>query len=227
MGSASVRVWNLSPGAVLGSVAAALVLCSCGPPSPPEPKEPIPAVSILVLDRFDEPVPGVRVEVLRDHVRSGWGDFQPWDDVADATTDADGQVQFSDLREGDWADAKSADRMYTGRVILHPAKTEYTLRATRSTGFGIHNGAGVKDCDTMVKSLLEIAAHRVESREREFSSLQHYVSEGVITKGQADAFIRMIPYNTGERDGCYVSSGLLRLVVPSYEEPLRWVEIEY
>ena len=139
-------------------------------------------------------------------MKSGWGDFQPWDDVADGITDAEGRVEFTDVREDDWADADSPNEMYIGRVRLDdPGRTEYTLRVTKAWGVGVTNARG-KHFDNAIKILFKIAEHRRDVREREFKSLGHYVSKRVISKSEADTLIRCMTNNTGEPGGSHITS---------------------
>lgn len=213
---------------VFGIGVMALLLTAC-PRQSREPGEPIPSVTIQVLDRFEKPVAGLRVEMKREH----WGSPKPYDHVGYATTDAEGKVVFADVRARDWADANTEGHEFAGSVTLEAGVTEYKLVMNRmgsaSTSFkgpNLDYDRYQADAEVAHEVIDKMFDQFVAEKATEFGSLEYYVKKGTISKSEADVLLRLKPMMIDADEAINFHWASKRLILIDYETPLRWEKEE-
>ena len=205
-----------------------LFLVAC-PSKPAPPKADIGEVTVTLLDRFGKPVPDKNV----DHRREFTGSFsaQPYVEVDSKNTDASGKVVFGEAKDEDWVAASSPDERFGGEVTLAEGKTEYELHLTSmrymSTSFGRMPIADIDkyegDVERVWDSLRKMTAHYVKTKATDFSSLQHYIDEGVITGGEANVFLKLAPMMKDAEVALNFCWAGKNLRVKDKETPIQWV----
>lgn len=205
-----------------------LVLTACGRKEP-KVLRPIAKVSIVVLDYLGKPVPNHPVEVVRPLQGRQWGA----DDVTAGTTDERGRIEFTDLLEEDSVRVQSSDERFRGSASLDPTKAAYTITMNRfgvgvaTHGSRINSGKYRADVDAMSDTVDKIVGHYVKVGDKAFYSLEHYVTEGVIAKAEADRMLRLRPLLVVADEAIIFRWGRERLLIKDYTQPINWVPYSF
>lgn len=214
-------------------VSATLILTSCpGPRKPEEPKADIENVTITVVDRFDQPIPNLSLEMKRPYSQPM--SLQPYEFVDRQSTDASGVAIFPKVKEDDWIkETHDEGYHYYGTVKMEEGKTEYTLRiddaAIGSIGYSSDVSPEEHDhfadiIDAIKNSMNKVLAYYVNEKHHDFHSLKYYVDQNVMSRAEANRILKMAPRMNDSTKGINFGWGADELRVVDYETPITWVE---
>ena len=213
-------------------VSAALFLTSCpGSREPKEPKADVENVTITVVDRFDQPIPNLSLEMKRPFSQPM--SLKPYEFVDRQSTDESGVALFPKVKADDWIEETHDGYHFYGRVEMEEGKTEYTLKIDGATIGSIGYSSGVSSdehdavadlTDAIQSSMNKILAYYVNEKHREFHSLKYYVDQNVISRSEANQILKMAPRMNDSTRGINFGWGGDVLRVSNYETPITWVK---
>lgn len=213
----------------LACLALPLALTSCPGDRPPvEPKPEIENVKITVLDRFEQPIPDLHLEVKREYSQPM--SLQPFELVDSGRTDESGVVTFPVARVDDWVSESTEDNRFSGKMTLEEGKSEYVLKLNQARigSTSTASDVPINKYDDVIEEVRlimnKILAFYVAENQTGFNSLKHYVEKKVITRGEADLILKMAPRMNKSSTGINFGWGFFELRVADYNTPISWVE---